>query len=145
MTEKKQEIIDACENNWEANKSDCNKFVRTVGAELGITIVQGNADSIIDSLTAPIWTSVADGIAAKQKADEGFFVIAGLKAAAHTPPRLNGHVAVVVFGPLDPTHNKYPTGYWGSLGSVGKKNSTLNYSWNASDRNNVKYFYRSIS
>ncbi|MET0752759.1 MAG: hypothetical protein ABWZ66_05280 [Pyrinomonadaceae bacterium] len=144
MAERTQDIINACENNWEANKSDCNKFVRAVGAALGIDIVAGNADAIIDSLTAPTWTPVIGGIAAKQKADEGFFVIAGLKAAAHTPPRTNGHVAVVVAGPLDPTHNKYPTGYWGSLGSIGKKNTTLNYSWNTADRDNVKYFYRAL-
>ena len=138
-----QKIIDACEARWEANKSDCNKFVRAVGADVAITIVAGNADAIIDDLTAN-WTSIANGIAAKAKADAGEFVIAGLKAADHTPPRANGHVAVVVSGPLDPTHNKYPTGYWGSIGGIGRKFATLNFSWTAADRDNVKYFYKSL-
>jgi hypothetical protein len=92
----------------------------------------------------PDWTSVPDGVSAKQKADEGNLVIAGLKAADSDPPRANGHVAVVVSGPLDATHNQYPTAYWGSLRSVGKKNSTLNYSWNSADRDNVEYFSRTL-
>jgi hypothetical protein len=138
-----QKIIDACEVRWEANKSDCNKFVRAVGADVGVSVVAGNADAIIDDLSAN-WTSVAGGAAAKAKADNGYFVIAGLKAADHTPPRLNGHVAVVVSGPLDSTHNKYPTGYWGSLGGIGKKNTTLNYSWVAEDRDNVRYFSKGL-
>lgn len=143
MVQNAQKIIDACEGLWEANKSDCNKFVRAVGADVGVAIVAGNADAIIDDLSAN-WTSVADGAAAKAQADNGHFVIAGLRAGAHTPPRLNGHVAVVVSGPLDSTHNKYPTGYWGSLDGIGKKNTTLNYSWVVADRDNVKYFFKEL-
>jgi len=36
---------------------------------------------------------------------------------------------------------KYPTGYWGSLGGVGKKATTINWSWNAMDRDKVRYAY----
>jgi hypothetical protein len=143
---KAQRIIDACESEYDANKSDCNKFVRAVGADIGVPIVAGHADDIINDLTTN-WTSIADGAVAKEKADEGNFVIAGLKGADHNPPRTNGHVAVVVSGPLDTTYNMYPTGYWGMLGvakpKYGKKN-TLNYSWNADDVDNVKYFFKSF-
>ncbi len=41
----------------------------------------------------------------------------GLKADKH------GHVVVLVPGPL--SHGKYPTAYWGSLGGVPKKYTTL--------------------
>lgn len=139
-----QDIVSACEAVWDANKSDCNMFVRAVAGVLGVHIAAGNADAIINALLGPIWTRLSDGTAAKQAADTGDFVLAGLKAAKHNPPRANGHVAIVVMGPLDSTHNKYPTAYWGSLGSVGRKNSTLNYSWNAADRDNVEYFKCSL-
>ncbi|MET1257375.1 hypothetical protein [Aliikangiella maris] len=61
-------------------------------------------------------------------------VIVGLKAQPH------GHVAIVVPGPL--AHGKYPTAYWGSLGGVPKKNTTINWSWNKKDRDNVIYACR---
>lgn len=143
MDSNAQKVIDACEARWEANKSDCNKFVRAIGVDVGVPIVAGEADVIINDLTAN-WTAVTDSIGAKQKADEGNLVIAGLKGADHSPPRLHGHVAIVVSGPLDTTHNKYPTGYWGSLGSIGMKKTTLNYSWVAADRDKVKYFCKAL-
>jgi hypothetical protein len=69
-------------------------------------------------------------------------VIAGLKSSEHRPPRNNGHVAIVVSGPL--ANGKYPTGYWGSSGGASAKNQTLNYSWNAADRDNVHYAAHSV-
>lgn len=82
------------------------------------------------------WTVCKNGIEARQKAIEGNFVIGGLKATG------NGHVVVVVSGPL--AHRKYPTAYWGSLGGVGKKNTTINWSWNKTDRDLVTYAYRTF-
>ena len=49
---------------------------------------------------------------------------------------------VITPGPL--AHNKYPTGYWGRLGGVGAENQTINWSWNATDRDKVLYAYRSF-
>ena len=59
-----------------------------------------------------------------------YLVVAGLKA---TP---NGHVVVIVPGPAKP----YPTGYWGRLHGVGRKNTTINWAWDHTDLPNVKYF-----
>ena len=142
MDPKAQQVIDACEANWDANKSDCNAFVRAVADAIGITIPAGDADSIVDWLTNQGWDSPADGPAAAQKAQTGQLVIGGLKGADHTPPRAHGHVVVVVAGLL--AQGKYPTAYWGSLGSVGKKNTTLNFAWVAADRDNVTYFAQSF-
>lgn len=76
------------------------------------------------------------GAGARAKALAGKFVVGGLKAAGH------GHVVVVVAGPL--SHGKYPTAYWGSLGGIAKKNTTVNWSWNKTDRDKVIYAYRNI-
>lgn len=138
-----QKIIDSCEADWDANKGDCNKFARAAAAGVGVALVQGTADAIVDSITNDAeWTAVADGVAAKTHADNGQFVVAGLKAADHNPPRANGHVAIVTSGPL--ASGKYPTGYWGSLGGTPYKNTTLNYAWNKTDRDSIHYFFRDL-
>src|SRR5581483_3516406 len=83
-----QKVIDACEAVWEANKTDCNHFVRAAAAEIGITIPAGkDADGILDWLAEQHWPEVDDGSAAKEAADGGQFVIVGLKSADFTPPR----------------------------------------------------------
>jgi hypothetical protein len=71
-------------------------------------------------------------------------VIAGLKGADQAKPDPHGHVVVVVSGPLDPSHGKYPTAYWGRLGSVGAKAQTINWAWRAGDRDRVGYFANSL-
>ncbi len=57
------------------------------------------------------WTPLTpgDGAAAKNQADAGLLVIAGLKGADQANPDPHGHVVVVVSGPLD---RQYPTAYW---------------------------------
>jgi hypothetical protein len=138
-----QQIIDACEADWDAHKDDCSGYVRAVCGTLGITSFEpgDNADAIVGILEgSPDWQRLADGPAAKGAADAGCFVIAGLRGADHNPPHAHGHVVVVVSGPL--ASGKYPTAYWGSLGSVGAKYKTINWSWRATDRDNVEYFGR---
>lgn len=99
--------------------------MKAVASEIGITIT-GQANDIVDQMNGTGWTLCKDGVDARQKAIDGNFVIGGLKATS------NGHVVVVVPGPL--AHGKYPTAYWGSIGGVGKKNTTINWSWNTTDR-----------
>lgn len=140
-TAKGQAMIDRCEAAFEANKNDCSAFVRAVASASGVTLT-GQADNIVDQITGSGWVALTGGVQAAAMADAGMLVIAGLKAADHTPPRSNGHVAIVVSGAL--AHGKYPTGYWGSSGGSSAKNQTLNYSWNSSDRDNVHYAARSI-
>lgn len=129
-----QSVINACELKWEANKADCSGFAKAVATEVGLSL-SGNANAIMDSISST-WESATDGADAARKAGEGKFVIGGLKATG------NGHVVVVVKGPLN--REKYPTAYWGRLDSVGAKNTTINWSFNATDRDKVTYYYTGI-
>jgi len=123
-------IQDFCEQEWDANKADCSAFVRAVAGDLGITL-SGQANALIDTMGRPPWTQLGtDTAKAATYAQMGYLVIAGLKA---TP---NGHVAVIM--PVAPS--PYLTGYWGMLHGVGRKNTTLNWSWNHTDLPNVQYF-----
>ena len=144
-----QRIIDVCEASWDANKSDCSGFVKAVTGALGVTTFTGDdgADSIVDKLNAAgDWTAVSpkDGSLAKAQADAGLLVIAGLKGADQVQPDSHGHVVIVVTGPLDLAHGKYPTAYWGRLGGVGAKAQTINFAWRAGDRDQVAYFVKSL-
>jgi hypothetical protein len=131
-----QKIIDSCECEWEAFKADCSGFVKAVAQHLQINDLQGNANDITDYLhTLP--TSTTDGVLAANWAANGFLVIAGLKGQDQASPDAHGHVVVVVTGPL--AHDKYPTAYWGQLGGVGKKATTLNWAWTQEDRDKVIY------
>lgn len=136
------DIIAICERKWDTNKSDCNAFVKAVATDYGISL-NGLADEIVTTILGAGWEQLGkDGVAAKAAADSGKLVIGGLKGSDHNPPRDHGHVVIVVSGPL--ARGKYPSGYWGSTGGVGKKNATLNYAWNADDRDNVVYGARSV-
>jgi hypothetical protein len=136
-------IITICETNWESNKSDCNAFVKAVAGALGVTGLDGDADQITGTITGPGWRQLADGVEAKQAADAGEFVVGGLRGSEHNPARAHGHVVVVVTGGL--ANKKYPTAYWGSLGGIGRKNSTVNYSWREGDRDKVHYAAKTIA
>lgn len=135
------DIIDECEAQWEAHKSDCSGFVKAVTAAFSVTLT-GQADNIVDQIKGAGWTKIADGAEAKQKADNGWLVVAGLKGAENDPPQNNGHVVIVVSGPI--AQGKYPSGYWGRLGGVGEKNQTLNWAWNTKSRDRVYYAGRQI-
>ena len=118
-----EKIIACCEAHWETYKSDCNGFVKAVAHELGAKL-EGNANEISGHIQQlPQITS--DGMTAATWASEGKLVVAGLKGEDHQPARSHGHVVVVVAGPL--AHDKYPTACWGTLGSTGRKNQTLNW------------------
>ena len=130
--------VNACEANWEDHKADCSGFVKAVASDLGVTLT-GQANDIVDQIQIAPWVLLGkDGVAAKQKADAGLFVVAGLRDAP------NGHVVVITPGPLDPNNSKYPTGYWGRLHGVGRKATTINWAWDEDHRDNVIYAYTSI-
>ncbi len=136
VTTPQQQIIDTCEAEFQNHIADCSGFAKAVAADLGITLT-GMANDIVDQIAAAPWTVLDDGIAAKKQADAGFFVIGGLKDTPH------GHVVVVVQGPIDPTHGKYPTAYWGSIRGpqFAAKDKTVNWAWDAADRDDVVYAY----
>ena len=131
-----QDIIDACEAEWDAHQSDCSGFARAVAARLGVTLT-GMANDIVGEIVAAPWSPVADGPTAAAQAAQGRLVIAGLNGADQQVPDAHGHVVVVVQGPL--AHGVYPTAYWGQLGGVGKKDMTLNWAWREGDRDHVVY------
>lgn len=144
MNENAQKIIAACESNFEQFKSDCSGFVKAVAHTVSDRLsLHGNADDLVDFLdNGNGWSPLpnGDGKAAKQKADDGWLVVAGMKNTELTPVRSHGHVAIVVSGDVDEVHNSYPTAYWGMFGGVGAKNKTLNYSFNRTDRDRVHYY-----
>lgn len=126
------QVVTACEKHWEAFKADCSGFLKAVCSDLGV-ILTGQANDIADQIQRSPWLKLKDGVEANQRATQGFLVLGGMRANP------NGHVVIVVPGTL--AHGKYPTAYWGSLGGVGKKNTTINWSWNATDRDKVIYAY----
>jgi hypothetical protein len=130
-------VKDACEANFGAHSNDCSAFVRAVSAQLKVPLA-GLANQIVDTIrTDPKWTRLPDGVAANQAAADGKLVIGGLKGSEQANPDEHGHVVVVVEGPLN--RDKYPSAYWGRLGGVGEKDKTINWAWNAQDRDKVTY------
>ena len=134
MTATAEEIISACESDWEAHKDDCSGFVKAVAAHFQIPL-KGMANDIVNAISMPPWSRLADGVEAAKSATAGRFVVAGLKGGDQARPAEHGHVVVVVRGEL--AHEKYPTAYWGRLGSVGSKAETINFAWNQQDRDKV--------
>jgi hypothetical protein len=133
-----QDIIDACEAEWDAYKGDCSGFAKAVAVKLGVTVLTGQANDIVGEIKQAPWTLLADGPAAAQAAAAGRFVVAGLKGTDQQKPDPdNGHVVVVVAGDL--ARGSYPTAYWGRLHGTGCKKTTLNYAWAPIDRDNVVY------
>ncbi|WP_434616457.1 hypothetical protein [Azospirillum sp. B2RO_4] len=135
------EIIAACEDEWPANKADCNAFVKDVAARFKV-ILTGQADDIVTQIQGAGWQQLRDGIEAKQAADAGKLVIGGLQGSKQADPSPHGHVVVVVAGPLE--HGRYPSAYWGKLNSVGERNKTINWAWRAGDRDKVVYGARDV-
>ncbi len=129
-----QKIIQLCETHWDAHKNNCSGFAKAVAGLVGISL-SGQANEIVDQMQKLPWKLLKSGSEATAEASLGKLVLGGLK------DKPLGHVVIVVAGPL--SHGKYPTAYWGSYGGVGKKNTTINWSWEKTDRDNV--IYSSIS
>lgn len=142
-SDKPARVIAACEKHWAAWKSDCSGFAEAVAKELGIAYTnaviggEGRANDHYDYLKQQKdgWKAIADGPTAAEKAAGGWFVIAATKGTSY------GHVAVIVRTPEGKTlaSGKWPYGYWGSFGGVGKKNQTINHSWGKDKRDKI-YF-----
>ncbi len=134
-------IIAACEAEFALAQDDCALFVRRVCGRLGV-MVAGNADAIVTAVRGS-WRLLPDGMAAKHAADLGELVVAGLKGNEHARPTAEGHVAVVVAGPL--AQGAYPTAYWGQSGGTGAQGQTLNWAWQRDDRDRVTYAARRLA
>lgn len=113
-----QQVAAVCRAVWSASgpqgplRFACNFFAIEVAHRLGV-VLSGRADQIVDTLRAAPWTLLADGIAARDAAAQGKLVLVALKSGDFSPPQTQGHVAVVVPGPLNPG-GWAPAGYWGS-------------------------------
>jgi hypothetical protein len=136
MTATADDIIAACESEWDEHKADCSGFANAVAARLHVPL-HGMANNIVTAISQPPWSRLPDGVEAAKSAAAGRFVVAGLQGSAQAAPSQHGHVVVVVKGDL--AHGKYPTAYWGRLGSVGSKAQTINFAWNQQDRDKVIY------
>lgn len=144
-------IIDQCSAVWGEefikgvkNRDNCSGFVKAVAKKLGILLPEtANADGIADAVKAG-WVMVDSGVEAARQAGMGNLVLAVLKASDHTPPRQNGHVAIVVSGEL--YRSKYPKVWCGSLGSAQSQGElSVSEVWGQTDRDNVKYYaYTSV-
>jgi hypothetical protein len=141
MDETAQKIIDACEADFEAHKSDCSGFVKAVATVFQVPM-SGQADSIVDQIHGDGWTLISDTNEVQEKANDGWFIVAGMKSSDHVPPQSNGHVAMIVSAGLP--LQQYPTGYWGQLGAVGVKKKTINWAWNTASRDGVIYAGRQV-
>jgi len=143
-----QKVIDACNAAFTPiNKAHCNYFGKAVATALGDTTFGPSdlADDMVDDMqNSTDWKPLGDGVAAKNAADSGQLVIAGLRSGEHSPARTEGHIAVVLTGPL--ANSKYPTAAWGGADphNPPQANSSINYAWNASDRDSVHYYARDI-
>jgi hypothetical protein len=137
-------IITFCDERLPPNMNDCNAFLKAVGVDLGV-VFNGNADQIVGALMTDVtWESVADGVAAGDSAAHGNFVVGGMRSGDSSTPQTHGHVVIVVKGALE--FGNYPTAYWGSTDGYpadmpnGQPPGTINWSWKAADRDNVKYW-----
>ena len=134
-------IVDACEKHWSAHKGNCSGFVKAVAAEIGIFLPDKKADPIIEYLsewTRASWWKIGSPKDAGTLAEEGYFVLACLTST--DSGRANGHVAVVTSG-YKSSHRGDPRGYWGTLDAVGRKNQTMNWSFDMDRfRLEVSYF-----
>jgi hypothetical protein len=110
-----QRIIDTCKAVWPSKKNACNFFAIEVADKVGVALT-GLADNLVDQIKGVDWSQLADGPAARDAAALGKFVIAGLKSKDFVTPRTEGHVAIVVVGPMNPGVWA-PAGYWGSTDS----------------------------
>jgi hypothetical protein len=143
-----QRVIDACEGSFDANRNDCNAFLKSVASALQVSLpADANADALVDYMSnlPSGWTKLpdGDGARAEQEAAAGRFVVAGLKGSEQASPQSHGHVCVVVSGSLDA--NGYPPGYWGSITpGLARKNASLRKAWNGDDIDNVHYFSRPL-
>jgi len=138
-------IVDACRAVWEQsftagvlNKNNCSGFVKAVAAELGIHLPNTQADGIADYLDRN-WTKLASPAEALTRAGQGYLVLACLKAGEHQPVKSNGHIVVIVQGPV--YRNKYPRCWGGSIGGAQSAGTrSVGEVWNNRDRDQIRYY-----
>lgn len=144
-------LLDQCQRSWSEefipglrNSGNCSGFLKSVAAGLGVKLPgELNADGLVAHLERH-WRPLPSGEAAAAQAAAGWLVVAGLASLRHTPPRRNGHVAIVVAGPL--YRGKYPRVWCGSLGGAQSRGEkSVGEVWNRTDRDAVSYHACALS
>lgn len=138
-------IVKQCEQSWGEefialikNRNNCSGFVKSVAQKLGVSLPAVNADGIVDAISKS-WLKIGTGAEAANKAATGFFVLAGLKSMDHSRKASQGHVVVVIGGPL--YRGKYPKCWGGSTGAAQSNgNKSVGEVWNTVDRDRVAYY-----
>ncbi len=126
----------ACAREWDAHKGDSAGFVIAVAKDVGISLT-GSADEIVTAIQQKDWQGLPDGATAAEYAAQGYLVIGGLRGSEQQNPMPQGHVVVVVPGPLSKA--TYPTAWWGSSFGMQGRNVALNWAWGPADRDKVVY------
>jgi hypothetical protein len=131
------QILNYCvslDTNHDPVMKDCNAFVKKVAGKFGVTIGPDlDADGIVESFSgSPFTKTTMDPATAISWAKDGL-VVAGMKKAeldgtygSHS----HGHVAIV-HSLEDPNHSGFPMASWGTLGGVGKSNTSIRLSFPA--------------
>lgn len=140
---KAQQVIDACTEAYPDNQNACNYFAIAVAKQIGITPLTGRADDIVDQIRGADWTPLADGPAASAAAAAGKFVMAGMKSGKFSQqPTTEGHVAIVVVGPMNPG-GWAPAGYWGStspdVAAKGGQGLPISWCFRSADQASITY------
>jgi hypothetical protein len=136
-----QDVRTACEKEFASHKGDNPGFVIAVAKAVGITLT-GSADEIVDAIRQKDWQVLPDGASATDYARNGYLVVGGLKGSEQQIASPQGHVVVVVDGPL--THATYPTAYWTLLSGHEGSAVSINWAWTAGDRDKVVYSARRL-
>jgi hypothetical protein len=141
-------IQQICVDTWSQTgpsgpfKSACNFYLIEVADNLGISL-SGTADQIIDQIrNSGSWSKLDNGPAARDAAAQGKFVIAGVKSDAYSPPRTEGHVAIVTAGSMNPG-GWAPAGYWGStdpnIAALGGAGAPISKCFTAAMKDQIIY------
>jgi hypothetical protein len=144
-SDKAQAIRKSLEKTWldVSVQTNCSGFLKDVAKDQGIALT-GRANDIIASIIAT-WKLIPTSAIAAQEADNGEFVVAVLRGPDHADHREEGHVAIVLPGPVQykggDNGGSYPL-VWcaGGKGGQSHGDKTVGDVWRPADRNNVKYY-----
>jgi hypothetical protein len=117
-------IIESCDENFDANQGDCNKFLKAALADFlaGNYFENLDADQIVGKLksAAEKWTTSRSIATVIAQAKAGSVVVAGM--TSKTLGQSHGHVAVVIGCDGQQSGAKtVPLGYAGSLDNPGAR------------------------
>lgn len=133
--------------NWQdlSSRNNCSGFLRNVAKNFDIKGLDSVANGQIEYIMTS-WESIPTVALAADEAAKGWFVVAVLRGSEHADHRDDGHVAIVLPGPLQvrgsgDTGGAYPF-VWCAGGKGGQSDGTRTVGdvWRPPDRNHVHYY-----